>query len=131
MQIRIELLLSIITILGTAWTVLMWIPRMMIAVHEKIERYTESVNQRFVSVESTIDSVNDRLKTETMQRVSESSALEARFSHRLELSSQGMSMSLDRLSERFVSLEKSVNAIHKRLDSLQIPPRSDNTHGRS
>lgn len=104
-------------------------PGLLIAISTTVGGGILFIINRTIQVTGEFDNLKDSLRTEILTRENEdkdirrsaivdNDSLRKDIEHKLELQSQQQMMNADRVSEALVNLERTVAALHRRLDGF-------------
>ena len=102
----IDQILNIATLLGMGWSVLVYLPKTVIAVYKSIDDQKDSINLTILGFEKRLESLDAKFY-----------AREQEINHRLDLHIQQTLMTLDRINDSILTVSNSLAALHKRLDN--------------
>lgn len=105
MMFGLEQILTLLAIGGFLWSVVMYLPRTVLGIYKDIDSYRDNTLAEFGRIDNRITALENLIATK-----------EVEIKHRLDLHIQQNSMCLDRMNEMLITMQKTLDALHRRLN---------------
>lgn len=109
---------GIVSLGSVAWTVLLYIPKLMVEAYSKFDHWNNEINRRITANEKLIGEIKDECSKQSDHHQAEIEKLEMRLDYKIDMGYQKLTLTLERISDGLHQNQSALTALHKRLDKI-------------